>query len=73
MCTWHDKDIETRSIAESAAKDLMICYSNEVGKINLNDSEYGKSVLQRMNYARQKGTTSKVALPDGICELLFHH
>ena len=54
----------------------MIRYPNKVGKINLNDSEYGKSVLQRMNYARRKGTTSKVALPDGISkenELLFHH
>ena len=54
----------------------MIRYPNEVGKINLNDSEYGKSVLQRMNYTRQKGTISKVALPDDICkenEFLFHH
>ena len=54
----------------------MIRYPNEVGKINLNDSEYGKSVLQRMNYTRQKGTTFKVALPHGICkenELLFHY
>ena len=54
----------------------MIRYPNKVGKINLNDSEYGKSVLQRMNYARWKGTTSKVALHDGISkenELLFHH
>ena len=54
----------------------MIRYPNEVGKINLNDSEYGKSVLQRMNYTRRKGTTSKVALPDGIRkenELLFYH
>ena len=68
--------VVTRSIAESAAKALMIRYPNEVGKINLNDSEYGKSVLQRMNYTRRKGTTSKVALPDGIRkenELLFHH
>ena len=66
----------TRSIAESAAKALMIRYPNEVGKINLNDSEYGKSVLQRMNYTRQKGTTSKVAMPDDIRkenELLLHH
>ena len=54
----------------------MICYPNEVGKINLNDSEYEKSVLQRMNYTRRKGTTSKVALPVGIREeneLLLHH
>ena len=54
----------------------MIRYPNEVGKINLNDSEYGKSVLQRINYTRRKETTSKVALPDGIrkeIELLFHH
>ena len=68
--------VVTRSIAESAAKALMIRYPNEVGKINLNDSEYGKSVLQRMNYTRQKGTTSKVAMPDGIRkenELLLHH
>ena len=68
--------VVTRSIAESAAKALMIRYPSEVGKINLNDSEYGKSVLQRMNYTRRKGTTSKVALPDGIRkenELLFHH
>ena len=57
--------VVTRSIAESAAKALMIRYPNEVGKINLNDSEYGKSVLQRMNYTRRKGTTSKVALTDG--------
>ena len=68
--------VVTRSIAESAAKALMIRYPSEVGKINLNDSEYGKSVLQRMNYTRRKGTTSKVALPDGIRkenELLLHH
>ena len=54
----------------------MIRYPNKVGKINLNDSEYGKSVLQRMNYTRRKETTSKVALPDGIRqknELLFYH
>ena len=38
--------------------------------MNLNDSEYEKSVLQRMNYTRRKGTTSKVALLDGICD---HH
>ena len=44
--------VVTRSIAESAAKALMIRYPSEVGKINLNDSEYGKSVLQRINYAR---------------------
>ena len=36
----------------------------------MNDSEYEKSVLQRMNYTRRKGTTSKVALLDGICD---HH
>ena len=68
--------VVTRSIAESAAKALMIRYPNEVGNINLNDSEYGKSVLQRMNYTRRKGTTSKVALPNGIRkenEILFHH
>ena len=68
--------VVTRSIAESAAKALMIRYPSEVGKINLNDSEYGKSVLQRINYTRRKETTSKVALPDGIrkeIELLFHH
>ena len=53
--------VVTRSTAELAAKALMIRYPNEVGKINLNDSEYGKSVLQRMNYTRRKGTTSKVA------------
>ena len=54
----------------------MILYPNEVGKINLNDSQYGKSVLQKMNYTRRKGTTSKVALPHGICKengLLFHY
>ena len=54
----------------------MIRYPNDVGKINLNDSEYGKSVLQRMTYTRRKGATYKVALPDGIRkenELLFHH
>ena len=54
----------------------MICYPKEVRKINLNDSEYGKSVLQGKNYTRQKGTASKVALLDGILEeneLLFHH
>ena len=68
--------VVTRSTAELAAKALMIRYPNEVGKINLNDSEYGKSVLQRMNYTRRKGTTSKVALLDGIRkenELFFHH
>ena len=54
----------------------MICYRNEVGKINFNGSEYGKSFLQRINYTRRKGNTSKVALPDGIREeneLLYHH
>ena len=66
----------TRSIEESATKVLIFRYPNKVGKINLNDSEYGKSVLQRMNYTRRKETTSKVALPDGIRkenELLFYH
>ena len=68
--------VVTRSIVESTAKALMISYPKEIGKINLNNSEYGKSVLQRMNYTRRKGTTSKVALPDGIRkenELLFYH
>ena len=68
--------IVTRSIVKSAAKALLIRYPNEIGKINLDDSEYGKSLLQRMNYTRQKATTSKVKLPDGIrkeSELLFHH
>ena len=54
----------------------MIRYPNKVGKINLNDSDYGKSVLQRMNYTSRKGTTSKVAMADRIRkenELLFHH
>ena len=55
--------VVTRSIAESVAKALMICYPNKIGKINLNDSKYGKSVLQRMNYKRLKGTASKIALP----------
>ena len=57
--------VVTRSIAESAAKSLMIRHPSKVGKINLNDSKYGKSALQRMNYTRRKGTTSKVALTDG--------
>ena len=63
--------IITRSIVKSAAKALMINI-----KINLDDSEYGKSLLQRMNYTRRKATTSKVKLPDGIrteSELHFHH
>ena len=66
--------IITRSIVKSAAKALLIRYPNEIGKINLDDSEYGKSLLQRMNYTRRKATTSKVKLPDGIrkeSELLF--
>ena len=68
--------IITRSIVKSAAKALLIRYPNEIGKINLDDSEYGKSLLQRMNYTRWKATTSKVKLPGGIrkeSELLFHH
>ena len=63
-------------MVKSAAKALLIRYPNEIGKINLDDSEYGKSLLQRMNYTRRKATTSKVKLPDGIrkeSELLFHH
>ena len=66
--------IITRSIVKSAAKVLLIRYPNEIGK--LDDSEYGKSLLQRMNYTRRKATTSKVKLPDGVrteSELLFHH
>ena len=65
-----------RSIVKSAAKVLLIRYPKEIGKINLDDSEYGKSLLQRMNHTRRKATTSKVKLPDGIrkeSELLFHH
>ena len=57
--------IITRSIVKSAAKALLIRYPNKIGKINLDDSEYGKSLL-----------LSKVKLPDGIrkeSELLFHH
>ena len=38
--------VVTRSIAESAAKALMIRYPNEVGTINLNYSEYGKSLTE---------------------------
>ena len=55
--------VVTRLIEESAAKALMSRYPNEVGKINVIDSEYGKSVLQRMNYARRRGTTSKLHCP----------
>ena len=68
--------IITRSIVKSVAKALLIRYPNEIGKINLDDSGYGKSLLQRMNYTRRKAATSKVKLPDGIrkeSELLFHH
>ena len=54
----------------------MIRYPSKVGKINLNDSEYGVSYKEWITQDGRKETTSKVALPDGIRrenELLFHY
>ena len=72
MCTWHDKNIEIRSIAESAA-DLL---PERSWKDKFEWFGVWKECLQRMNYTWRKGTTSKFALPDGTHEeneLLFHH
>ena len=58
------------------AKALTICYPDIVDKIDLDNSEWTKSLFRRMGYTRVKGATAKLEMPTGLCkeaELLFDH
>ena len=51
-------------------------HPNFVGKIDLDKSEWAKSLFQRMGFRRRKATSSKLMVPAGAekeAELLFHH
>ena len=63
-------------MAVSIAKVLMRRCPKEVGKVDIGNSEWAKSLFKRMNYRRRKATTEKLPMPPGIykeSELLFHH
>ena len=63
-------------MAVSTAKVLMHHYPKEVGKVDIENSEWAKSLFKRMNYRRRKATTAKLPMPSSIYkenELLFHH
>ena len=63
-------------MAVSTAKVLMRRYPKEVGKVDIENSEWAKSLFKRMNYRRRKAETAKLPMPPGIYkenELLFHH
>ena len=69
-------NVMTRSMAVSTAKVLMRRYPKEVGKVDIENSEWAKSLFKRMNYRRRKATTAKLPMPPGIYKknkLLFHH
>ena len=55
----------TGSTAVSAAKVLMRCHPNLVGKIDLDKSEWAKSFVQRMGFTRRKAASSKLMIPAG--------
>ena len=68
--------VVTRSMAVATAKALMIRYSDIVGKIDLDNSEWAKRLFRRMGYTGRKRTTAKLEMPAGLrkeAELLFHH
>ena len=51
-------------------------HPNLVGKIDLDKSEWAKSLFQQMGFTRRKATSSKLMIPAGAkkeAELLFHH
>ena len=55
---------------------MMRRYPKEVGKVDIENSEWAKSLFKRMNYRRRKVTTPKLSMPPGIYkenELPFHH
>ena len=63
-------------MAGSTAKVLMRRYPKEVGKVDIENSEWAESLFKRMNYRRRKATTAKLPMPPGIYkenERLFHH
>ena len=59
----------TRSMAVLMAKALMIRYPDIVGKIDLDNSEWAKSLFRRMGYIRKKRTTAKSEMPAGFIRL----
>ena len=68
--------VVTRSMAEATAKALMVRYPGKVGKIDLENSQWAKSLFVRMGYTRRKATTAKLEWPAGLrkeAELLFYH
>ena len=68
--------VVTRSMAVVTAKALMIRYLHIVGKTDLDNFEWAKSLFRRMGYTRRKGTKPKLEMPAGLrkeAELLLHH
>lgn len=57
--------VVTRSMSVAMAKALFICYPDIPGKIILDNSNWKKSLLRRINYTRRKGTTNKIG--DTLC------
>ena len=56
-------NVVTRSMVVSTAKVMMRPYPKEVGKVDIENSEWAKSLFKRMNYRRRKATTAKLPIP----------
>ena len=68
--------IITRSIVTSTARALLDRYLYVVGEIAIEDTFWGKILLQRMGMGHGMKTTSKLPIPEGAIKeagLLFHH
>ena len=64
------------TVANAIAKDLINKYPHVVCQIDIDSSRWAKSLFSRMNFVRQRKTSSKVYIPDGArkeTEFLYVH
>ena len=64
------------TVANAAAKALMSKYPHVVGQVDVDSSSWAKSLFSRMNFVKQRKTSSKVDIPDGVrkeMEFLYFH
>ena len=66
----------SRASAVSAAKALLKKYPNAVGNIDLDSSQWAKSLFLRMGFVKRRFTSTKVDIPEKArkeIEYQFHH
>jgi len=66
----------SRASAVSAAKALLKKYPNAVGNIDLDSSQWAKSLFLRMGFVKRRFTSAKVDIPEKArkeIEYQFHH